>query len=257
MKIQEAGFLLINKPKNITSFSVVKHIRNVIDLNIRVGHAGTLDTFASGLLIIAVDRTATKHIRQLLTLDKTYLATGKLGELTDTLDHTGEILHTTSALPTKEELEKAIASFGSSYVQTAPIYSALKHKGMRLSDLARNNQLSKEQLDIIATLKQREINLYQLELLGFSPSTFTIKAQVSSGTYIRSLVHDIAKKVGSVATTYELERTAIGPFNSEHSVHLGELSSAKDIKKHLMEVEATLDKIKKYQANYQNKRIRV
>ena len=255
MKIQKAGFLLINKPKNIKSFAVVKHIRNIIDQNIRVGHGGTLDTFANGLLIIAVDRKATKHIRQLLTLDKTYKATGKLGELTDTLDHTGEILHTTSSLPTKEELEKAIASFGTSYVQTAPIYSALKHKGMRLSDLARNNQLSKEELDAIATLKQREINLYQLELLRCSASSFTIKAQVSSGTYIRALVHDIAKKTGSIATTYELERTVIGPFNSEHSVHLSELSSFKDIEEHLIDVEVVLDNIKKYQANYQNHRI--
>ncbi len=240
METKQAGYLLINKPKDITSFAVVNQIRNLIDKRIRVGHTGTLDPFATGLLIIAVDRTATKHIKHLLTLDKTYVAKGKLGELTDTLDYTGNALQKEQPNVSQQGLEEAIASFGSSYIQTAPIYSALRYKGTRLCDLARNKQMSQEQLEAIARLKQREISLYHLELIECTLPYFCIKAQVSSGTYIRSLVNDIAKKAGSIATTYELERTAIGPFKLDNALSLEELSSSEDIEKHLISIDTVL-----------------
>ncbi len=242
MRTPDAGFLLINKPQHITSFAVVKHIRNLIGTDTRVGHAGTLDPFATGLLIIAIDRKATKHLERLLSLSKTYIAKGKLGELTDTLDYTGEILQTDQHSISKQELEKALSSFGTSYIQTAPIYSALRHKGMRLCDLTRQKQLSIERLEAIATLKKRAVHLYHLELIDFSLPHYTIKAQVSSGTYIRSLVNDIAKRAGSIATTYELERTAIGPFSKEKALSLEELSSSADIEKNLIPVDSMLAK---------------
>lgn len=118
-----------------------------------------------------------------------------------------------------------------------------------MSDLARNNQLSPEQLKKIAQLKQREIQLYDLELLDYTPPNFTINAKVSSGTYIRSLVDDIAKKAGSIATTTELERTAIGPFSLDDAQSLENISSDEDIKKQLVPIERMLEQLATYRVS--------
>ncbi len=240
-----AGFLLINKPKDITSFTVVKRIQKLVGgRKIKVGHTGTLDPFATGLLIIAIDRRATKHIDQFLKLDKIYIAQGKLGELTDTLDYTGAVIQTSDASNvTNEGIQEAIKKMGSSYIQTPPIYAALKHKGQPLYKLARQKKLSVDELETIVQYKKREISLYELELLAFEPPFFTIKAHVSHGTYIRCLVNDIAQLVGSIATTYQLERTAIGPFTIEQAVDLEALATIEDVEKHLGSIESFLQQI--------------
>ena len=238
------GFLLINKPKDITSFTVVATIKKLVGKKVRVGHAGTLDPFATGLLIIAIDHRATKHIDKIQELDKAYTALGKLGELTDSLDLTGTILKTESTPTlTHKDLEKALASFGSSYLQTAPLYSALKHQGTPLYKLARNKNIPQKELDAIIKTKQRMVDLYQLELLDYSPPSFTIKARVSRGTYVRTLINDIAKRAGTVATTYELERIKIGPFSLDKAIALEELKSLDAIKNHLIERDTMLKKL--------------
>ena len=149
-----AGFILVNKPTGITSFNCIKKIRSLIGYRTKVGHAGTLDSFASGLLIVAIGRTATRELDQFLELDKWYTATAKLGQLTDTLDYTGEVI--TDEEPgsiTKADLQRSIEKLGSQYQQIPPIYSALKHEGRSLSSLARKEKLTQEELQKIAGTK--------------------------------------------------------------------------------------------------------
>jgi len=228
------GYLLINKPKNITSYDCIRAIKKVISKKIKIGHAGTLDPFATGLLIICIGRQATKNISTLLNTDKTYLVKAKLGEITDTLDQTGELIkRDTSTMPTKQELESAIKSLGKEYRQKPPIYSALKHEGKPLYKLAREKKLSQEELEKIAESKSRTVSLHKIELLEYDPPYFTFIAHVSKGTYIRSLANDIAEHAGSCATTYELERTKIGDFLIEDAVELGDLRTVEDLERYL------------------------
>src|SRR5260221_13728979 len=200
------GFLLINKPVGITSFSCVKYLKRILQQKIKIGHAGTLDPFATGLLIVALGREATRLISQIMVMEKTYVATGKCGELTDTLDYTGTVVTTCEHIPSEQEIRASLASFGSSYTQIPPLYSALKYKGERLYALARNSAIELQELQKIAESKRRTVQLYEVELLSYASSQFTIKARVSHGTYIRCLVHDIAVPAASSAPTYHLTR---------------------------------------------------
>ncbi|HEB41679.1 MAG TPA: tRNA pseudouridine(55) synthase TruB, partial [Candidatus Dependentiae bacterium] len=132
----KTGFLLLNKPPHITSFACINHIKKIIQEKIKIGHAGTLDPFATGLLIIAIGRQATRNIRYLSTLDKEYIAKAKLGELRNTFDCTGSVTQTMQTTGiTEKNLRQAIYSLGSSYKQVPPIYSALKHQGTPLYKL--------------------------------------------------------------------------------------------------------------------------
>jgi len=229
------GFLLINKPAGLTSFNCVGMIKRLFGKGVRVGHAGTLDRFATGLLIIGIGRGATKHLGLLLNLSKTYFGTGKLGEQTDTLDPYGQVIKTSNNLVDQAALQQALASFGSGYMQAPPVYSALKFEGQRLSDLHRASQdqtnlrAQARNLDVdqIALDKSRLINLYDLKLQGFSGIDFQISAHVSSGAYIRVLINDIAQLAGSCATTIELCRTKIGPFDLSQAIELEGLDLTK------------------------------
>lgn len=234
----KSGFLLINKPCGITSYGCIGYLKRIIRQKIKIGHAGTLDPFASGLLIVAIGREATRLMSQIMTLEKTYTATAKLGELTDTLDYTGAIVETMdySAI-TKEEMSEVLVSFGSSYEQTPPFYSALKHEGDPLYKLARQGSMSTQELEIITQSKRKIVQLYDLRLLSFDSPFFTIKARVSQGTYIRSLVNDIAVRLGSCATTYTLERSAIGQFSLEKASLLTEINTIGDINSRLIPAE--------------------
>jgi len=231
--------LLINKPAGITSYGCIGYLKRIIrQKKVKIGHAGTLDPFATGLLIVAIGREATKLMSRIMTLEKTYVAKAKLGELTDTLDYTGTVIKTVEAPPISAEmLCNALLSFGSSYEQTPPLYSALKYQGDALYKLVRQKRLSEQELEEIAEQKKKIVQLYQLELLSYEFPFFTIKARVSHGTYIRSLVNDIAERVGSCATTYELERSAIGKFMLDASVDLYTLNTVEDINQHLIAVE--------------------
>jgi tRNA pseudouridine55 synthase len=234
-----SGYLLINKPKGITSFRCVNHIKKLLpQKKIKVGHAGTLDPFATGLLLICIGRECTKSLSKLFDLDKTYVVKAKLGELTDTLDLTGEIIETCNySHITKELLEKAIADFGTTYEQTPPIFSALKHKGSPLYKLAREKKLGIEELEKIIEKKKRTVTIHELKLLDFDPPYFSFRARVSKGTYIRSLANDIAKKLDSCATTYELERTNIGPFSLERATNLNKITDSKTLSNLLFQIE--------------------
>ncbi|MBD3272863.1 tRNA pseudouridine(55) synthase TruB [Candidatus Dependentiae bacterium] len=236
--MEKSGFLLINKPKNISSYDCIRHLKRIIKRKIKIGHAGTLDNFATGLLIIGIGRKATKNMDIFLNSDKEYFVTGKFGVLTDTLDITGEILKEKSKIILINELKETIKNFPNKYIQVPPIYSALKFKGKSLYKLAREKKISEKDLEKIIQTKKREVYIYKLNLINYNFPFFSLKTKVSKGTYIRSLVNDIAKELNTFATCSELKRTKIGNLSLSNSIKLNSIKTLKDIENKLISIEA-------------------
>lgn len=244
------GFLLINKPINFSSYDCIRVIKRILKkqfktnrLMPKIGHTGTLDNFANGLLIIAIGRKATKEINSFMNLDKEYIFKAKLGELTDTLDNTGKITETKETTIAKDELEKAINSTQGKQIQTPPVYSALKHKGDNLYKLAREKMISEEELLAIIETKKRTVIIHNLELLKFELPFFIVKTTVSKGTYIRSLANNITNKLNNVATCYELQRTKIGSIRLDEAIKLDDLNLMEDITNNLIEINKLKNKL--------------
>ena len=202
------GIILINKEKGLTSRDVVNKISKKLQIK-KVGHAGTLDPIATGLLVIGVGK-GTK-ILDLLTLDqKEYIATVSIGFKTDTYDITGNITEENYNYHLDEDkLKNVLDSFKGSYNQEVPRFSAVKIDGKKLYEYAR------KQIDI--ELPKRLVTIYKIELLTYNDSEFTFKVLVSKGTYIRSLIHDISLKLNIPMTMKELIRTKSGKFLLENS----------------------------------------
>lgn len=202
------GIILINKEKGLTSRDVVNKISKKLQIK-KVGHAGTLDPIATGLLVIGVGK-GTK-ILDLLTLDqKEYIATVSIGFKTDTYDITGNITEENYNYHLDEDkLKNVLDSFKGSYNQEVPKFSAVKIDGKKLYEYAR------KQIDI--ELPKRLVTIYKIELLTYNDSEFTFKVLVSKGTYIRSLIHDISLKLNIPMTMKELIRTKSGKFLLENS----------------------------------------
>ena len=219
------GFLLFNKPSGISSYGCIAQIKRAIGRAHKIGHAGTLDPFADGLLIVGIGRPYTKQLSHIMAYPKEYIAQGELNLLTDTLDPTGKVVCTETKEVSREQLEAAIKKMGMAYEQIPPIYSALKFKGQCLYKAARTGRLSTEELERITIQKKRTVQLYQLELVAFDPPYFTIKARVSCGTYIRSLVNDIAGQCDTHATTKMLTRTEIGPFTLDNAAEYTDIAA--------------------------------
>ena len=196
------GIILIDKIKDITSYDVVRKIKNHFHID-KVGHCGTLDPFATGLLIICINQ-ATKIMSFMQHDYKEYIAKVKLGSCTDSYDLTGNVI-SSSNIFLKEELEEVLKSFLGKIVQTPPIYSSIQVKGKHLYEYARENK----QVDI----PTREVFIYDLKLLSLSDDTFEIYVKCSMGTYIRTLGVDIAKKLNNDAHLIELRRVSIGNVN--------------------------------------------
>jgi len=208
------GLILLNKPKGITSFSAVNKLK-WLGQEKRVGHTGTLDPLATGLLPVFFGR-ATALAGIMLDADKSYISDVKLGITTDTCDITGSVLAAKSVSVTREQLLETLEKFKGKIMQTPPIYSALKKDGVRLYELARQGKT----VDIEA----REISINSLELLAFEGDTFKIAVDCSKGTYIRSLCRDIGEALGCGATMTELIRTATGGFDIKDAVSLDDLT---------------------------------
>ncbi len=200
------GFLNINKQHGPTSFQVVEAVRKALRVK-KVGHAGTLDPHATGVLVIGVGK-ATKLIPFVQELDKEYIATVKLGLETDTLDEDGEVL-TTAPVPrlSRDQVVNALNEFVGEIDQVPPAFSAKKVQGERLYDLAREG--------IRVHTKPKKVMVHQLELLDMGEDTLVIRALVGKGTYIRALARDLAKRLGTVGMVASLIRTKVGHFDVE------------------------------------------
>ena len=214
----KSGILVVNKPKDYTSRDIVNIISKKFNTK-KVGHTGTLDPLATGVLIIPIGRAL--KISELLTSDrKEYLAEVILGYETDMLDVTGKETKRNIPNVTKEELEKVLKKYIGKYNQQVPLYSAVKVKGKKLYEYARNN--------IPVTPPSKEVEIYSLQLISdlvYKDNTieFTIKCEVSKGTYIRSLIRDIAYSLNTYGTMKNLIRTKQGPFVIEDSYTLKDI----------------------------------
>jgi tRNA pseudouridine55 synthase len=201
-----ASILLVNKPCGITSFSSLNTIKRTVDP--KVGHAGTLDKFAQGLMIVLTG-SMTKLNVLFSTMDKRYRATICFGSETDTLDPEGEIV-ATSAIPSYDEIQQAMKTFVGEIEQQPPQYSALHIDGKRASALAREGK--------VVEMASRPITIYSFEPVSFDGCNLIADVHVSKGTYIRSLARDLALACNSRAHLVDLVRTQIGPFLLEEAI---------------------------------------
>lgn len=208
------GLILLNKPKGITSFSAVSKIKWLASEK-RVGHTGTLDPLATGVLPIFLGR-ATALSGILLDADKSYIATVRLGITTDTCDITGTVTREREVNVTEAELKAVLEKFKGETEQIPPMYSALKKDGVRLYTMAREGKT--------VEIEPRKISISRIELTEFSGDTFKLSVDCSKGTYIRSLCRDIGEALGCGATMTELVRTATSGFCLDSAVSLDNLT---------------------------------
>jgi tRNA pseudouridine55 synthase len=210
------GFLLIDKPPGITSHDVIDRLRRTTGVR-RIGHAGTLDPFATGLLLVGVGGSATTRLSEFAGMDKEYEGTAVLGAASDTQDGTGTIAARPGAeMPTEAALRSAMDGFIGRISQVPPMFSAKKVAGKKLYELARQGkEVRREPVEIVVR---------SLELLGYEPPRFSFRVRCSSGTYVRTLAHDIGAALGAGAYLESLRRTAIGPYRVEDAAALADLT---------------------------------
>ena len=230
------GIILINKEKGITSRDVVNMLCKKLNTK-RIGHTGTLDPIATGLMVISIGE-GLKLVEYLTGHDKEYIAKVKLGIKTDTYDITGEVLEESNNYSlTKEKLIETLNSFKGEYEQVVPIYSSVKVNGKKLYEYAR----SKESVE----LPKHLVKINSIELIDLNNDNFTFKVTVSSGTYIRSLINDIGNSLNIPMTMQELKRTKVGKYKLEDATDIDNIKiipllDAVDIKK--VEVDDSLYK---------------
>jgi tRNA pseudouridine55 synthase len=206
------------KPKGITSNDAVQKVRSIVGRSVRVGHAGTLDPLAQGVLVIAVGREATKTISEVVKKEKEYIAEITLGFESSTDDAEGEKTpFNISIQPTLEEIIKIFPEFIGNIKQTPPIYSAIKIEGREAYKYARQGQA--------VEMKSREVEIKNIELLEYKWPLLKIKVLTGPGVYIRSLARDIGKKLGVGGYLSFLERTRVGDFKKEDAVFEENLSN--------------------------------
>ena len=234
------GILIINKPKQYTSHDVVAKVKKICGE--KVGHTGTLDPMATGVLPLLLGQ-GTKLSKYLINHDKTYIATIQLGEKTDTLDSEGSILEeriVDGKLLNKENVQRVLECQIGKQIQTPPIYSAIKVNGKKLYEYARKG--------VEVEIPKREIEIYNIELLDINEKDKTIEFRVhcSKGTYIRTLCENIAEKLGTIGYMKELNRVQVGQFNLNQAITVEELEKNKENEKflnqHLITVQNFFEK---------------
>lgn len=248
-----SGIVNVYKEKGFTSFDVVAKMRGIFHQK-KVGHTGTLDPDAEGVLPICLGK-ATRVCDLLTDKDKVYEAVMLLGKSTDTQDVSGEIIEKSVVVPTNEEIEKAIHSFVGKQKQIPPMYSALKVNGQKLCDLARQG--------ITVERKERDITIFSIEIMEISFPRVRMKVHCSKGTYIRTLCNDIGKSLGCFGCMESLLRTKVADYSIENALRLSEIEelvknnpveawnfvgSVDSVFMHFSKVE-TLDKAKKLVEN--------
>ena len=218
------GFLNINKPKGMTSHDVIYFVRKILGIK-QVGHSGTLDPMAEGVLVIGVGKAT--RLFEFLKEEKEYIATIKFGYESDTLDVEGECTKKEDYFPQAIQLRAILKEFLGETKQIPPKYSAIKMNGKKLYEMARKGQE-------IGELKPRLIKIENLELLDIDGCEAKIRVECSKGTYVRSLIRDIAQKLGTTAVMSALIRTKSGEFFIEDSVELNENTEICDLENSLI-----------------------
>jgi tRNA pseudouridine55 synthase len=214
-----SGVLPVNKPSGVTSHDVIQRLRRILNIR-RIGHTGTLDPSASGVLLACVGK-ATKVVQFLTEYDKEYEAVIKLGITTETYDGEGKITETKEGFKTSpHQIRKVIDSFKGKIWQTPPLHSAIKYRGKKLYQYAR----AKEKVEI----KKREVNIRDIEVLDINLPLVKLKINCSKGTYVRSLAFDVGQKLGCGAYLFSLRRTRVGPFKLQEALDLEKISQVED-----------------------------
>jgi len=212
------GIILIDKPAGMTSFGVVARVRRVLSQKagkkVKVGHTGTLDPFATGLMIIVVGKEC-KNAGQYSKLDKVYEATFRLGQTSTTGDPEGEIADVSDRVVVRSEIDKALEQFRGEITQRPPIYSAIKINGERAYKLARKGE------EVI--MPTRQVTVFELEILDYDYPNLVVRAHVSSGTYIRTLAEDIGQALGTGAYCSQLRRTSISEWGIDDAKSLSQI----------------------------------
>lgn len=199
----DEGILVINKPKGMTSFNLVRILRKHLGV-MKIGHAGTLDPFAEGVMIMLIGRNYTRLSDSFLNQEKEYVGTIRFGITTDTYDNEGEITHESAIIPTLEELELAIQKFQGTIQQVPPMYSAKKVNGKKLYELARAGK----------TIERQPVDVtLQTTLKSYSYPYAEIAVSCSKGTYIRSIAHDMGEMLGCGGHLVALTRTRSGRYS--------------------------------------------
>ncbi len=222
-----SGVLLVNKPKGLTSRDVVNRVEKVFDTK-KVGHNGTLDPEASGLLVVTINK-ATKINELLTSNDKEYIASVKVGIETDTLDLEGKVIKEDSKKISKDMLDDLFKEFRKEYLQEVPVYSAIKVKGKKLYEYARN--------DKEVELPKRKVIIKELELLDYKEDYFKFRCVVSKGTYIRSLIRDMGEFLDRLFTMSSLIRTRQGKFMLNDAIELDDIN----VNSNLLSINNALD----------------
>lgn len=205
-------FICINKPKGFTSHDVVNLVRKATGIR-KVGHAGTLDPLATGVLVVAVGREFTKQISKIVEKEKEYVASIYLGKTSTTDDEEGEkTVVSNKTQPTKEEVDKVLKEFLGKILQTPPIFSAVKIRGKEAYKYARKGEEVK--------IKPREVNIKSIDVVEYDFPTLKIKVTTGPGAYIRSLARDVGEKLETGGYLSDLQRTRVGKYTIENSVEL-------------------------------------
>lgn len=230
------GILVVNKRQGITSHDCIYILRDLLGIK-KIGHTGTLDPMATGVLPMTIGK-ATRVSSFIQNSEKEYIATIEFGIETDTEDITGNIIERSDKIPTKYEVLEILPKFTGRIEQTPPMYSAVRVDGRKLYKIAREGK--------VIDRPKREIHVESLELLDSNP--FTLKINCSSGTYVRTLISDIGKELGTFATMTSLIRTKVGPFSVENAIKIDDLESMtkEEIEEKLYPTDFALRNIPKY-----------
>jgi tRNA pseudouridine55 synthase len=228
--LKPSGIILLDKPTDITSFQVLTPIKRALGHK-KLGHTGTLDRFASGLLVLLAG-SYTKLGAILTAWDKSYEAVFRLGEETETLDPEGAVLER-AEVPTEERLVGEMGRFRGTIRQRPPAFSAVHVDGRRAHDRARAGE--------VVEMPEREVRIERFELLGFDGSDAHVRVDCSKGTYIRSLARDWARAAGSRAHVVELRRTRVGPFTVDDAVRPEDFAPERDLREDLSPLAGDLN----------------
>lgn len=226
------GIIIVDKPKECTSHDIVSVVKKITKE--KVGHTGTLDPNATGVLPLLIG-DGTKISKYLINHDKEYVATIELGKKTDTMDSEGNIIETREINKesiNRENIENVLESFKGIQEQVPPIYSAIKVNGKKLYEYARKG--------IEVKINSRKIEIYDIKLLNVKEKEITINVKCSKGTYIRSLCNDIAEKIGTVGFMKELRRVQVGIFNLDYAVNGQEILQNKNNENYREEINKKL-----------------